>query len=191
MEPKKLIAQLEAGRAEGRWLICLAFRKKASAAEVGSKIMVRVVNPEELLGLISILQWGYLDERSRLVEHLFPEDFSEIRRVDLHGELRWAEQRIAAINWAKSWQNELEAEYRPAQVHVPPETAELEGGHDPVELHSHDEPLEEVEEPIQFEQELEEPLNIEPVVQNAVVLNGEGKRQVLAAWLRILKRRIR
>lgn len=191
MDSKELIARLEAGRAEGRWLICLAFRKKPSASTVGSKIIVRVVSPDELWGLISILQYGFLDERTRLVEQLFPEDFSEIRRVDLHGELRWANQRIAAINRAKNWQNDLEAEYRPAQVHLPPETKEMEGGHDPVEPHSQDDPGEEVEEPIEFEQELEEPMNTEPVVQNAVVFNGEGKRQVLKAWLRILKRRMR
>ena len=52
-------------------------------------------------------------------------------------------------------------------------------------------PYEEVEEPDRIEQESEDPLGTPLMVAPALEFNGARKTQVLAAWLRILKRRMK
>jgi hypothetical protein len=105
---------------ENTWLICLCFRNGASAKSVGSKIVIRVLNPYEVRTVEALIGGEEAATRSGTVlEFLFGRDFREIRRIDWFGERRRAEDKESATYIARTWLRHLERERRPGLIEYP------------------------------------------------------------------------
>ena len=105
---------------ENTWLICLCFRNGAAAKSVGSKIVIRVLNPYEVRTVDALIGGKEAATRSGTVlEFLFGRDFREIRRIDWFGERRRAEDKDSATYIARTWLRHLERERRPGLIEYP------------------------------------------------------------------------
>lgn len=102
------------------WLICLCFRTKTSATSVGSKIVVRILNPYEARTVDTLIGNAESAARSAVVlGFLFGDDGKEIRRIDWFGERRSAEDEDSAKYLARTWLRNLERESRPGLIEYP------------------------------------------------------------------------
>ena len=105
---------------KNEWLICLCFRDKASAIAVGSKIVVRILNPYEARTVDTLIGNSETVTRSEAVlAFLFGEEHRKFKRIDWFGERRSGEDENSALYQARTWLRHLELERRPGLLGYP------------------------------------------------------------------------
>lgn len=192
------------------WLICLCFRTKTSAKSVGSKIVVRILNPYEARTVDTLIGNTETATRSGVVlEFLFGKEYHEIKRIDWFGERRSAEDEDSAIYLARTWLRNLERERRPGLIEYPrhenfPLPVHKQGDQKPSNSAKDEEALtsKTASENIKFDLE-SKPISVpeedeihQPNPQQAIPNNGVNfvpfndnvKRAVLREWVSIIRK---
>lgn len=189
---------------KNEWLICLCFRDKTSAKLVGSKIVVRILNPYEARTVDTLIGNSETATRSEVVlEFLFGEEHRKIKRIDWFGERRSGEDDNSAIYQARTWLRHLEMERRPGLLNYPRHENYPSPFHqqddqeaiNPRDVTKGDSKKESAEsEPKTASKEASTPQPILPQIQkskerpNSTPIDENRKRAVLREWLSIIRR---
>lgn len=102
----------------GNWGAVLAFRTAEAKERHGSRIVIRIISPDEWRKILEIWQKDDFSAPKKVVKYLF-RDEAGIRRVALNERIAWAVDYEAVRKEASEWGDILIRNRRPAKIAYP------------------------------------------------------------------------